>query len=359
MDAKETPSWQYWPDDPHFSSFLAGIFVGQAFLVACVLVLVYLFLLREPTKGARKPLAPGVVRTAGRQSTPFTAKTSGQLASDASLLESCEWLNAIVARVWGELRQSDALVAFLTHAVDEAFNPPGKPSFVGHIVVRDLSIGEVLPTIDGVSISVGGSNGDKPSDMELSVFFDVSYNGPLSLAIDTELVLNWPAQRLAALPISLAVSLLGFGGKFRLHCPHPTDGAPTAFSLALLAEPSVSLEVSSSLGAASKVRDLPKLRDILTSRLYEGIARALVSPSCISIPAIEGVLNVLRQASRNEANGESQKGSASQESNPGSSALGGKEGAVIGLVDTESPLRQRWMGRVTPLTRGSAHAPAQ
>ncbi|KAI9216334.1 hypothetical protein BC828DRAFT_393765, partial [Blastocladiella britannica] len=137
---------------------------------------------------------------------------------------------------------------------------------------------------------------------------DFTDPGPafLELGIDTQLVLNWPRKEMAALPVHLVVEVTQFRGTVAIEfhpspssdddhthhrspsptAPPPAKVAPIPSALTFSLVPGYTLDVrvSSLLGSRTKLRDVPKIADLITIAIQSRVAAALAEPSFVAVP---------------------------------------------------------------------------
>ncbi|KAJ3360958.1 ERMES complex subunit mmm1 [Allomyces javanicus] len=111
----------------------------------------------------------------------------------------------------------------------------------------------------------------------------------LELGLETQLVLNWPRASLAALPIHLLLEVTALRGTLAIEF-HPAttdvDGSPlpAVVTLSLLQGYQLQFRISSLLGSRTKVRDVPKIADLITMTLRTMVQSRIVEPNYIAVP---------------------------------------------------------------------------
>ncbi|KNE70074.1 hypothetical protein AMAG_15056 [Allomyces macrogynus ATCC 38327] len=111
----------------------------------------------------------------------------------------------------------------------------------------------------------------------------------LELGLETQLVLNWPRASLAALPIHLLLEVTALRGTLAIEF-HPAttdvDGSPlpAVVTLSLLQGYELQFRISSLLGSRTKVRDVPKIADLITMTLRNQVQSRIVEPNYIAVP---------------------------------------------------------------------------
>ena len=97
----------------------------------------------------------------------------------------------------------------------------------------------------------------------------------ITLGIDTHLLINWPKPSFATLPVSLALSVINFRGTVAIEL---VDSS--LLSVSILDDYSTEFDVRSLLGHRTKIKDLPKLTELLTTRLRALFEEKVVEPRC-------------------------------------------------------------------------------
>ncbi|KAI8332507.1 hypothetical protein EDC96DRAFT_451562, partial [Choanephora cucurbitarum] len=129
--------------------------------------------------------------------------------------ESTDWLNVLLAQVILQYREDAKINDRLILAMDEILNGGVKPNFIGHIHVTELNLGEEFPILSNARIR----RSDEVGSMRAEIDFE--YNDQATLGIETQLILNWPVQAFAALPISLVLSVVRFSGTLTIELISP------------------------------------------------------------------------------------------------------------------------------------------
>lgn len=237
--------------------------------------------------------------------------------------ESLDWFNVLIAQTIAQYRQTayslkdsptSSILSSLTAAIN---NPEKKPSFIEKINVTDISLGEEFPIFSNCRIiTVDDPNSDGG---RLQALLDVDLSDDnLSIAVETQLVLNYPKPRSAILPVALSVSVVRFSGTLcislipastePLHTPatSPTppaeaaarpSGAPgssdtgaaqdqnppknspksnVAFSF--LPDYRLDLSVRSLIGSRSRLQDVPKVAQLVEARVHAWFEERVVEP---------------------------------------------------------------------------------
>ncbi|EPS28638.1 hypothetical protein PDE_03584 [Penicillium oxalicum 114-2] len=237
--------------------------------------------------------------------------------------ESLDWFNVLIAQTIAQYRQTayllkdsptSSILSSLTAAMN---NPEKKPSFIEKINVTDISLGEEFPIFSNCRIiTVDDPNSDGG---RLQALLDVDLSDDnLSIAVETQLVLNYPKPRSAILPVALSVSVVRFSGTLCISLiPASTDslqtptGAPASASEApdrpdstagtsdagtahgqtppknspksnvafsFLPDYRLDLSVRSLIGSRSRLQDVPKVAQLVEARVHAWFEERVVEP---------------------------------------------------------------------------------
>lgn len=222
--------------------------------------------------------------------------------------ESLDWFNVLIAQTIAQLRadarQDDAVLTSLTNIL----NGPTRPDWLGEIRVTEIELGDefpifsncrVIPVEDG-GLGLGSPNKSESSSNEgrLQARMDVDLSDVITLGIETTLMLNWPRPKVAVLPVALAVSVVRFSGTLSLSFipsaqppasatmepnnsnsnSNSTSHTPTTLAFTFLDDYRLDLSVRSLLGSRSRLQDVPKIAQLIESRLHTWFDERCVEP---------------------------------------------------------------------------------
>jgi maintenance of morphology protein 1 len=247
--------------------------------------------------------------------------------------ESLDWFNVLVAQTIAQLRadarQDDAILTSL----NDILNGGVKPGWIGEIRVTEIALGDefpifsncrVMPAEEGFGhggLSGGGSGVEEGT---LQARMDVDLSDVITLGIETTLVLNYPKPFVAVLPVALAVSVVRFSGTLAVsfipsssppststNSRSPTPGAhshsrsrsrprsehpepprptspssandstptrPTTLAFTFLDDYRLDLSVRSLVGSRSRLQDVPKIAQLIESRVHAWFDERVVEP---------------------------------------------------------------------------------
>src|SRR5579859_2745375 len=115
---------------------------------------------------------------------------------------------------------------------------------------------------------------------------DVDLTDVITLGIETKLHLNYPRPSIAVLPVNLSVSLINFAASLsvsfvpRPPLPLATSSSPTSTALTFTFAPDFSFDLSvrSLVGARSRLQDIPKISQLVESRVRLWFVERCVQP---------------------------------------------------------------------------------
>ncbi|KAI8809232.1 hypothetical protein BJ742DRAFT_677040 [Cladochytrium replicatum] len=186
--------------------------------------------------------------------------------------ESTEWMNVLIAQLLAKHRHDAAFIGNMVSYLDTRLNGSWKPSVMGPITITEVSLGQNYPVLHSAAIR----QEEHSSAMRAEVEF--SFDDQITLSVDTEIIINWPKSYMASLPISLAVSVVQFSGTIALEFINHPETNESYASVSVLEDFRLDFEVRSVLGHRTKVKDLPKLTSMLTTKLRSLFADEIVWP---------------------------------------------------------------------------------
>ncbi|KAI9255181.1 hypothetical protein BDA99DRAFT_518107 [Phascolomyces articulosus] len=273
-------------------SFMKGFMLGQLSVIVLI-VLALRYLLMEDVKRVKKRYIPSRLSTsppsranaaaAGQLPAAYiTAKTYYDVIHHPP--ESTDWLNVLLAQALMAYRDDATINNRLILAVDEVLNGGVRPGFVGHIHVTELKLGEEFPIFSSARIRPSDDIGSMRAEI------DFEYNDQITLGMETQLILNWPKKAFAALPVSLLLSVVRFSGTLTIEMINPPETAtkperPLERYIAISSYSDFVLDfnVRSLIGSRTKLEDLPKLTDLITTKLRNVYIDKLVYPMFVKV----------------------------------------------------------------------------
>ncbi|KAF2176783.1 hypothetical protein K469DRAFT_645271 [Zopfia rhizophila CBS 207.26] len=240
--------------------------------------------------------------------------------------ESLDWFNVLVAQTIAQLRADARQDGAILTSLTELLNSGSKPDWIGEIRVTEIALGDefpifsncrVMPAEDGFGSSGGSGGGLGAGGAEegrLQARMDVDLSDVITLGVETTLVLNYPKSLVAVLPVALAVSIVRFSGTLAvsfipsssppststntpsptpLSQPHNTSfsepprpstaspntpSRPTTLAFTFLDDYRLDLSVRSLVGSRSRLQDVPKIAQLIESRVHAWFDERAVEP---------------------------------------------------------------------------------
>lgn len=187
--------------------------------------------------------------------------------------ETANWLSALWARMHLNMRGSQSIRQKMINKValrlSEKIEEKGYEQYIGNLQITDLDFGSKPPTIESAMIQPPDLMGDLIADIWLHY-----RNGDASLTLSCEV--NF--KRIMIIPIAVTVSCKSLSGKIQLRVPpFPAE----RLSISFYEEPTMDLVIEMAIGEkAGQVKNLilPKIKDIILSRLKLAIVERFVAP---------------------------------------------------------------------------------
>lgn len=231
--------------------------------------------------------------------------------------ESLDWFNVLIAQTIAQLRadarQDDAVLTSLT----DILNSGSKPDWIGEIRVTEIALGDefpifsncrVMPAEDGFWYGPGHTGNEEG---RLQARMDLDLSDVITIGVETTLNLNWPKPMSAVLPVALAVSIVRFSGTLAVSfipsssppststsspttAKHPSSSSdperpstsssnttphrPTTLAFTFLDDYRLDLSVRSLVGSRSRLQDVPKIAQLIESRVHAWFDERAVEP---------------------------------------------------------------------------------
>jgi hypothetical protein len=206
--------------------------------------------------------------------------------------ESCDWWNMIIGQIVLNYCRSiyfrEYAMNFVEHILETTIGSlkeatritsHRETSFSSSVVamnVTELFFDEVAPLFSNAKV-LAASPTIGHSDAVVQV--DVHYQGCIRLGIECEIVFNWPKPAFAILPILLSISLMDLYTTCSIHV------RDQCLNLSLLPETfRAILDVKSSLGYRTQLRDLSKIKCMILAQIQTLLRQHIMTPNFITIP---------------------------------------------------------------------------
>lgn len=222
---------------------------------------------------------------------------------DSHQPESLDWFNILVAQTIAQFRSDAQLDDGILDSLTTALNGTARPDFIGTIRVTELSLGDDFPIFsncriipvdeDGLTVGDGikfDATSAATEGTRLQARMDVDLNDILTLAIETSLVLNYPKNSSAVLPVALSVSVLRFSGTLSISFipSNRSQSTPAMMVFSFLDDYRLDFSIRSLLGGRSRLQDVPKIAQMVEARLHRWFDERLVEPRFqeIALPSL-------------------------------------------------------------------------
>ncbi|MCJ1392375.1 ERMES complex subunit mmm1 [Xylographa bjoerkii] len=311
MNAAQNAQSQPLPQQSSLS-FTQGFLLGQLSIVILIGAFIKFFIFGEPPS-SHTPTSSFSVSTSGSgpshhirvpslrhkpsTSAPATILAKTYYNTHAHQPESLDWFNVLIAQTIAQFR-SDAHAdnAILT-SLTALLNGPQKPEFLASIKVTEINLGEEYPIFSNCRVHPV-EDGDGSGGGRLQAWMDVDLSDAVTLGVETTMVLNFPKERTAVLPVALSVSVVRFSGTLSISfvpvsAPASADvgdwqgnsgsgptstHTPTSLAFSFLPNYTLSLSTRSLLGSRSRLQDVPKIAQLVESRLRMWFEERCVQP---------------------------------------------------------------------------------
>ena len=235
----------------------------------------------------------------------YIPNKGGRINHSTHQPESLDWFNVLIAQTIAEYRQtaynlkdSSADRPSILIGLSAAFNNPAKrPSWIDEITITEISLGEEFPIFSNVRVTALEEDPSSPIGGRLQALVDVDMSDDnLTLGIETSLILNYPKPASAILPVALTVSLVRFSGTLSISfVPAMADGAihkegetsskpKTNLAFSFLPDYRLDLSVKSLIGSRSRLQDVPKVAQLVESRIQSWFEERVVEPRVQVVP---------------------------------------------------------------------------
>lgn len=204
-----------------------------------------------------------------------------------------------IAQFRSDAQHDDAILGSLT----KALNGSSRPDFLDEIRVTELNLGEEFPIFSNCRIIPVDEDGlafppGKPFDANMAMRegcrlqarMDVDLSDMITLALETKMLLNYPKQLSAVLPVALSVSIVRFSGTLSISFipSNPSQDTPTMMTFSFLDDYRLDFSIGSLLGSRSRLQNVPKISQLVESRLHKWFDERAVEPRFqeIALPSL-------------------------------------------------------------------------
>ncbi|KAK5631887.1 hypothetical protein RRF57_007601 [Xylaria bambusicola] len=231
---------------------------------------------------------------------------------DSHQPESLDWFNVLVAQTIAQFRSDAQHDDAILNSLTKALNGDSRPDFLDEIKVTELTLGEDFPIFsncriipvdeDGMSLEnrngggipgqagIAGARAKILEGSRLQARMDVDLSDMITIALETKILLNYPRRLTAVLPVAFAVSVVRFSGTLSISFipSNPSQSTPTMMTFSFLDDYRLDFSIRSLVGSRSRLQDVPKIAQLIESRLHRWFDERAVEPRFqeIALPSL-------------------------------------------------------------------------
>lgn len=206
------------------------------------------------------------------------------ILTNTSVDENPDWVVAIGSRIFYSFYNSENFINLILKKIRRKISEITKPSYVSDISVRHISVGPTLPIIKTVRLLSLSNEGAVQADAEFT------YAGGFNITIEVTFKLSLPGSRIIFIPAVLTVVIQKASGKVHLHIDAPPA---QCLWIGFYEEPEVKLDIKTEIGENYKIKQIPKLANIIVNKIKQEIIERMVLPNMDDIP-LPKISNPLR-----------------------------------------------------------------
>ncbi|KAF3935612.1 hypothetical protein ABW19_dt0204675 [Dactylella cylindrospora] len=266
-------------------SFFQGFLIGQLSVIIMICAFIKYFIFSDPNTDPRPKKNNRKSKTIYKKKStvlrnppPMTtatilSKTYYNVHSHQP--ESLDWFNVLIAQAIAQFRDDARSDDAILESLNKVMNGPNKPDFLDNIKITEISLGEDFPIFSNCRIT---PSPDEPGKLQARM--DVDLSDVITLGVETRLLLNYPKPLVAVLPVGLSVSILRFSGTLSISFIPSQENTSnsTTLTFSLLDDYRLELSVRSLVGARSRLQDVPKIAQLIESRIHAWIDERVVEP---------------------------------------------------------------------------------
>jgi len=149
-----------------------------------------------------------------------------------------------------------------------------KPPLVEQITIQEISVGPNVPVLSNVKLLSFTDEGGVSADAEFK------YGGGFHLTIEILILISIVGNSIN-FPAVLSVTVQSLSGKIRFHCSPPPS---KRFWIGFYEEPECELIIDTEIGDNRKIKNLPKLSNIIVHKIKSEIIETMVLPQMDDFP---------------------------------------------------------------------------
>ncbi|KAJ2008671.1 ERMES complex subunit mmm1 [Coemansia thaxteri] len=221
---------------------------------------------------SRKPKEPkpaDLAEELSKMHKEILSRTAYDLMSHAP--ESCDWLTVFLAQIIAKFRADAERHDRLVRVISEALNGELRPSVIDNIRITQFSLGsDFLRIAAARMVPSAGSLGMRAE-------LDLTLHDEITLGFDTRVLVNWPRPSVAALPVTMVLSLVKFVGTVAIE--FDSAALEPSVVISILPDYVLDFDVQTLIGSKAKVQNLPMLTSVISRKLQAAFAKELVMPN--------------------------------------------------------------------------------
>ncbi|KAK6334913.1 ERMES complex subunit mmm1, variant 2 [Orbilia javanica] len=275
--------------DNYSWSFLQGFLIGQLSVIIMICAFIKYFIFSDPStdsSSSRSKRSNSSSRKLHKKKSTSVLRNPPPLTTATILSktyynvhshqpESLDWFNVLIAQAIAQFRDDARTDGAILDSLNKVINGPNKPDFLDTIKITEISLGEDFPIFSNCRIT---PSLEEPGKLQAKM--DVDLSDVITLGVETRLLLNYPKPLVAVLPVGLSVSILRFSGTLSISFIPSQENTSnsTTLTFSLLDDYRLELSVRSLVGSRSRLQDVPKIAQLIESRIHAWIDERVVEP---------------------------------------------------------------------------------
>lgn len=252
----------------------------------------------------------------GNMAASSAHKLSSVLGAFKSLVqpETCVWFNAVLGRIYRDMSKSNEFRAWLRALVARLLNKAPKPDYIDAFKCEDVEFGGLPPIVRNVRWVPSGSSASNVSttgykvqatrsgngtamnaapvpmnkdekdglfdekldnnlDYDVNCEADLSFRSGIQFTISTKVWINWPREKYACIPVVLKLRVEEVTGRIRF------GTIKNSSFISFMGTPYTRFRVVSEVGDHFKVKNIPKLSEIIIKQIRKTMQNRMVYPN--------------------------------------------------------------------------------
>ncbi|CAI4045671.1 ERMES complex subunit MMM1 SKDI_12G0510 [Saccharomyces kudriavzevii IFO 1802] len=316
-------------------SFAQGFFVGQLSIVLLFIFFLKFFIFSDEPSKTKNPtpassghkskfteypfisreFLTSLVRKGAKEHHEFSEEAGSENLQELALIlektyynvdvhpaESLDWFNVLIAQIIQQFRGEAWHKDNILHSLNDFIGrkSPDLPDYLDTIKITELDTGDDFPILSNCRIQYSPNSGNK----KLEAKIDIDLNDHLTLGVETKLLLNYPKPGIAALPISLVVSIVRFQACLTVSLTNAEEFASSSdrsrngdgvdgdsgyfLMFSFSPEYRMEFEIKSLIGSRSKLENIPKIGSVIEYQIKKWFVERCVEPrfQFVRLPSI-------------------------------------------------------------------------